>query len=77
MIMIIILILYFSLTKELIINKELTIMILIIIPVGVRRGIVCLMGRKNSSALAGIISRDGVSIKRPVGGNHETHRQTD
>ena len=32
MIMIIILILYFSLTKELIINKELTIMVLIIIP---------------------------------------------
>ena len=36
--------------------------------VGVRRGIVCLMGRKNSSALGGSLSRDGVSIKTLVGG---------
>ena len=31
--------------------------------VGIRQGIVCLMGRKNSSALGGSLSRDVVSIK--------------
>ena len=30
--------------------------------VGVRQGIVCLMGRKNSSDLVGSLSRDGVLI---------------
>ena len=35
--------------------------------VGVRRGIVCLMSRKNSSALGGTLSIDGVSIEIPVG----------
>ena len=34
--------------------------------VGIRRGIVCLMDRKNSSALGGSLSRDGVFIKIPV-----------
>ena len=44
------------------------IMIMIIIKywVGVRRGIVCLMDRKNSSALGDSLSRDGASIKIPV-----------
>ena len=40
--------------------------------VGVRRGIVCLMSRENSSALGGSLSRDGVSIKKLLGGNHNT-----
>ena len=31
--------------------------------VGVRRAMVCFMDRKNSSALGGNLSRDGVSIK--------------
>ena len=43
--------------------------------VGVRRGIVCLMGRENSSALGGRLSRDGVSIKTLAGGNHKTQPQ--
>ena len=30
------------------------------------------MGKENSSALGGILSRDGVSIKTLVGGNHKT-----
>ena len=34
--------------------------------VGVRRGIVCLMGRGDSLALVGSSPRDGVSIKIPV-----------
>ena len=34
--------------------------------VGVQRAIVCFMDRKNSSALGGNLSRDGVSIKIPV-----------
>ena len=34
--------------------------------VGNWRGIVCLMGRKNSSALGGSLSRDAVLIKIPV-----------
>ena len=40
-----------------------------------RPGIVCLMGRKNSSTLGGSLSRDGVSIKALVGGNHKTQPQ--
>ena len=36
---------------------------------GVRQGIACLMGRKNSSALDGCLSRDHVSIKTRVDGN--------
>ena len=40
--------------------------------VGVRREIIGLMGRKNPSALGGSLSRNGVSIKTPVGGNHKT-----
>ena len=43
--------------------------------VGVQRGIVCLMGRENSSALGGSLSRDGVSIKTLAGGNHKTQPQ--
>ena len=43
--------------------------------VGVRRGIVYLMGRKNTSALGGSLSRDGVSIKRLVRGNHKRQSQ--
>ena len=36
---------------------------------------VCLTGRKNLSALVGSLSRDGVSIKTLVGGNHKTQPQ--
>ena len=41
--------------------------------VGVRRGIVCLMGRRDSSALAGNPPNDGVTIKILVGENLTTH----
>ena len=43
--------------------------------VGIRWEIVCLMGRKNSSALGGSLSRDGVSIKTLVGGSHKKQPQ--
>ena len=43
-----------------------TIVIIIIYRVSVRRAVVCLIGRKNSSALGGSLSRDSVSIKIPV-----------
>ena len=43
--------------------------------VGVRRGIVCLLGRKNSLALGDSLSRDGVSIKTLLGENHKTQPQ--
>ena len=33
------------------------------------------MDRKNSSALVGSLSRDGVSIKTLVSGNHKTQPQ--
>ena len=42
---------------------------------GVRRGIVRLMRRKNSSALGGSLPRGGVSIKTLVGGNHKAQPQ--
>ena len=38
---------------------------------GVRQGIVCLIGRKNSSVLDGCLSRDDVSIKTRVDGNYK------
>ena len=37
--------------------------------------IIIIMGRKNSSALGVSLSRDGVSIKTLVGGNHKTQYQ--
>ena len=43
--------------------------------IGIQQGIVCLMGRKNSSALGGSLSRAGVSIKTLVGKNHKTQPQ--
>ena len=43
--------------------------------VSVLRGIVYLMGRKNSSALGGSLFRDCVSIKTLVGRNHKTQPQ--
>ena len=65
-----------------IIIKIIIIIIIIIISVkllkyrvGVRRGIVCLLGRKNSLALGGSLSRDGVSIKTLLGENHKTQPQ--
>ena len=39
------------------------IVIIIFYRVGVRRAIVCLIGRKNTSVLGGSLSRDSVSIK--------------
>ena len=42
------------------------IVIIIFYRVSVRRAVVCLIGRKNSSALGGSLSRDSVSIKIPV-----------
>ena len=45
--------------------------------VGARRAIVCLMGRKNSSALGGSLSRNGVSIKTLVGGNYKAQPQVE
>ena len=63
-----------SITFDNIVIIIIIIMIVIIIiikyQVAVRRGIVCLMGRKTSSALGGSLSRDDVSIKELVGGNH-------
>ena len=41
--------------------------------VGVRRGIVCLMGGRDSLALAGNPPSDGVTIKILVGENLTTH----
>ena len=65
-----------------IIIKIIIIIIIIIISVkllkyrvGVRRGIVCLLGRKNSLALGDSLSRDGVSIKTLLGENHKTQPQ--
>ena len=57
------------------------IMIIIIIPetlkyrVGVRWEIVWLMDRKNSSALGGSLSRDGVSMKTLVGKSEMSNQE--
>ena len=78
---IIIIIIIIIITIIIIIIKVIIIIIIIIslrllkYQVGVRRGIVCLMGRENSSALGGSLSRDGISIKTLVGRNHKTHPQ--
>ena len=43
--------------------------------VGVCQGIVCLMGRKNTAALGGSLSRNGISINTLDDENHKTQPQ--